>query len=107
VFKQIVAFYQSSVLLYARIHKLKKLPNNCPEKLKIVVGKPQRLVANENSAEGTIQGVKHKSADIPLHNDKGNREALFEGFRRLISIVRYTAFAAADFPYPDKYVHND
>src|SRR3989339_1138191 len=62
------------------------------------------LVVDGNSVDRTVEIAKNMGADILLQAGKGKGDAMFQGFSRVSSSVRYVVFTDADFTYPAEYI---
>ncbi|HKZ39519.1 MAG TPA: glycosyltransferase family 2 protein, partial [Candidatus Hodarchaeales archaeon] len=62
------------------------------------------LVVDGNSVDRTVEIAKNMGADILLQEGKGKGDAMFQGFSRLSSSVRYVVFTDADYTYPAEYI---
>ena len=74
------------------------------EELQKVLNDPHLLVVDGNSVDRTVEVAKNMGADILLQEGKGKGNAMFEGFSRLSSSVRYVVFTDADYTYPAEYI---
>ena len=74
------------------------------EELQKVLNNPYLIVVDGKSVDRTVEISKNMGADVLLQEGKGKGDAMFQGFRRLNSGVRYVVFTDADFTYPAEYV---
>jgi dolichol-phosphate mannosyltransferase len=74
------------------------------EELQKVLSDPYLIVVDGNSVDRTVEIAKNMGAEVLLQEGKGKGDAMFQGFRRLNSDVRYVVFTDADFTYPAEYV---
>lgn len=70
------------------------------EELQRVLNDPYLIVVDGKSVDRTVEIAKNMGADVLLQEGKGKGDAMFQGFRRLNSDVRYVVFTDADFTYP-------
>lgn len=69
-----------------------------------VLNNPYLVVVDGNSVDRTIEIAKNMGADVMIQTGKGKGDALFQGFRDLVSKVPYIVFTDADYTYPAYYV---
>jgi dolichol-phosphate mannosyltransferase len=74
------------------------------EELQQVLNDPHMVVVDGNSVDRTVEIAKNMGADILMQDGTGKGNALFQGFSRLSSKVRYVVFTDADFTYPAEYI---
>ena len=74
------------------------------EELQKVLNNPYLIVVDGKSVDRTVEISKNMGADVLLQEGKGKGDAMYQGFRRLNSGVRYVVFTDADFTYPAEYV---
>jgi len=74
------------------------------EEVQKVLRDPYLIVVDGKSDDKSVEIAKNMGAEIVLQEGKGKGAALFQGFKRLNSDVRYVVFTDADYTYPAEYI---
>ncbi len=74
------------------------------DEMQRVLKNPYLVVVDGNSVDRTIEIAKNMGADVMLQTGKGKGDAMFQGFRDIVSKVPYVVFTDADYTYPAHYV---
>lgn len=97
------AFQSSISVVIATLNEEEGIGPTIDEMQK-VLNNPYLVVVDGNSVDQTIEIAKNMGADVLLQEGTGKGDAMFQGFRSLMSKVPYIVFTDADYTYPAMYV---